>query len=152
MSFADELKKKAGEYDPNAKKDEDVEYRIRHGINAIKRSCESAISNGKRRIDGFIYYDEYDSHFDNVCEKKVERTTGLGFLLEKFTDDQEKQIIEGIQNNVKEMGFDNFVVKSYHPKTVIGRYEWKWTIFGGRKHVGVPRYTYGFCIEVHIEW
>lgn len=151
MSFSDELRKKSEEYDPKAIRNREIQCRIEYSVTAIKKSCEEAAKKGERRIDGLVHFDEYDGKFHYVRDTEV--GTGFGILLEGFTDEEERKILEGIREKTKEFNFNSCVIKSYHPKRVIsGSKRVNASIFRPDGRVYTYRQTYGFCIEAHIKW
>ena len=154
MSFVDELRKKTDAYDSKKIREADIDAHVNRSIKAIKTSCEEAARKGKNRIDGLVYFDNYDS-YDFVIEKRINKSwqKGNGELLTGFTKDEEGKIIADIQVKMEQLGFRNCEIKSFHPGRTLTGYEKKGSgFFLPYRSVPVYSHIYGFCVEVHIEW
>ena len=136
MSFVDELKDRSEErakaLTPEAKRKAEAECYIDYSMQAIKSECEYAAGNGKRKIDGIVFFDRYDGKCHTINNVK-KHNVSEDMILKGFKRNEERWIIEEIRNGVKKLGFANYEIKSYHPDWCIGSYV-------------------NFCIEVHIKW
>ena len=154
MSFADELKKNSMEYDPNLKSIARIKNKINMSVEAIKYGCNKASREGKNEIEGFVYIYSSDSlDIAQVSKNSKGLRSGNGILFEGYSKEEEGQIIEGIRDKVSKLGFDSFVIKSYHPGQVCdGSKKVGAAIFRTQRSVPTYRSTNGFCIEVHCKW
>lgn len=138
MSFADELKMKSKENDKEAQKRraeqariDRVNFCVEHCILAIRYACDSVARNGKCRLDGYIR--EAIGEWNNSYQLFPQKTKEPFERYLTFKRSEEKQIIDRVRNGVRELGFTNYKIKSYHPYLYMGS-------------------DVEFCIEVHIKW
>lgn len=150
MSFADELRKKAMEYEPDNIRVKNI---IERSVEVIKRECGYAAEHGQIGIDGFIYLYGDSEFIDKIPEDKRELNSKIGILFEGLKREEENRIIEEIRDKTKELCFAHCVITSWHPDRVFCGYEKvrSW-LTGAYKQVPQYKYTNGFCIEVHIKW